>query len=61
MRIGSTLFFAVAAISISETINFSTRTIGDNPVWLTSLLVVGPLMTSIVCLYVGFRLFRNGM
>jgi hypothetical protein len=61
MRIGSTLFFAVAAISISETINIAVCTIGGDRVWLASLLVGGPFVTSIVCSYVGFRLFRNGM
>ena len=61
MRIGSTIFFAVAAISTSETINIASRPIGGDLVWLAFLLAVGPLATSIVCSYVGFRLFRNGM
>lgn len=61
MRIGSTLFFAVAAIGISETINIVTRIISGDRIWLTSLSVVVPLTNSIVCLYDGFRLFRNSM
>ena len=61
MRIRSTIFFAVAAVSISETINNATRAIGGDRVWLTSALAVGALVTTVVCLYVGFRLFRNGM
>jgi hypothetical protein len=61
MRIGSTIFFAVAAVSISATINNATQAIGGDRVWLTSLWAVGALVTTVVCLYVGFRLFRNGM
>ena len=59
MRIGSTFFFAVATIGISETINIATRIISGDRIWLTSLSVIVPLTISIVCLYVGFRLFRN--
>ena len=61
MRIGSTIFFAIAVISISETINLATRAIGGDRAWSASLLAVGPLLTSVVCLYVGFRFFRSGM
>ena len=61
MRIGSTFFFAVAAMSISETINIATRAIGGDRVWSASLLAVGPGVTSVVSSYVGFRLFRKGI
>lgn len=61
MRIRSTIFFAVAAVSISETINNATRAIVGDHVWLTSSLAVGALVITVVCSYVGFRLFRNGM
>ena len=43
MRIRSTIFFAVAAVSISETINNATRAIVGDRVWLTSSLAVGAI------------------
>ena len=61
MRIGSTIFFAIAVISISETINLATRAIGGDRAWSASLLAVGPLLTSVVCSYVGLQMFRSGM
>jgi hypothetical protein len=55
MRIGSTLFFIVAVISVSETINITTRAIDGDRVWSAFWLAVEPLVTSVTCSYVGFR------
>ena len=60
MGIGST-FFAASAISIFATINSAIRAMGGNHDWFTFLLTVGSLIITIVSLYIGFRLFRNGM
>ncbi len=61
MRIRSTIFFAIAVVSISATINNAMRAIGGDRVWVTSLLAIGALVTMVVCSYIGFCLFRNGM
>ena len=61
MRIGSTIFFAVAAISISETFKIAMQVNDRDQVWLATSLAIGALVTTIVCAYVGFRLFRKGM
>jgi hypothetical protein len=54
------MFFAVAAISISATANSAMRAIVGDRVWLMSLLAGGALVTTVICSYVGYRLFRNG-
>ena len=61
MRIGSIIMFAVATISISDTFKLATRAIDSDQVWLVFLLAVGQIVTSIVCAYVGFSLFRKGL
>ena len=61
MRIGSTIFFGVAVICIPETFKIATRAIDSNQNWLAFLSAIGILVTTIVCAYVGFQLFRKGM
>ena len=61
MRIGSTIYFAAAAVSISVTINNVIHVIGGDRAWCSYFLTIGAFLTTIVTLYVGFRLFHKGM
>lgn len=60
MRLGSTILFAAAGMSIAVAVNNVIRAVGGDRAWLTSLLAGGALAVTIICAYVGFRLFRNG-